>query len=300
VSQSGRRAHGFENLVFHRGGVELEGETVGPTAFGSCVFTGIPGFAVRTVSATVVGVTISNCQFVETDRGVGVLHKACDNWLIAENTTFVRLAGVGVEIHSSGVTVRDARFENRQPFRFGEAPSPDPYIRIESSPHEPDLTNGFTGGLNEISSCRFGGEVGVDFRAPRPEPDPGREPEGRLLGPPPFAIEVGPSEIGQRVAGLRIMANWFFGRVGQGGPNATSAAGAIRLYEHLIDSVVASNFFRPYDGPLIVEANEPDLAARKRPNLFVANILPPDADRATVFSLGGKNWQAVPDLPESS
>jgi hypothetical protein len=245
------------------------------------------------MSATVVGVTISNCQFVETDRGVGVLHKACDNWLIAENTTFVRLAGVGVEIHSSGVTVRDARFENRQPFKFGDDPGAEPYIHVASAPDDPYQTGEFTGGLNEISSCRFGGEVGQDFRAPGPD-------RPLLPGPPPFAIEVGPSEVGQRVAGLRIMGNWFFGRTQDGGPNDTSAVGAIRLHEHLIDSIVTGNFFRPYHGPLIVEEQDPDSSALDHPNLFVGNVLPPDGDRASVFSRGGQNWRAVPDLPESS
>jgi hypothetical protein len=297
VSHAGRRAHGFENLVFHRGGVELEGLTVGPTAFRSCVFTGIPGFAVRTVSDTVVGVSISNCQFVETDRGVGVLHRACDNWLIAENTTFVRLAGVGVEIHSSGVTVRDARFEDRQPFTFGEHAGAEPYIRVESAPDEPDRTGEFTGGKSEINSCRFGGEVGVEFRAPRPAP---AAPPKRLPGPPPFAIEVGPSEVGQRIIGLRIVGNWFFGRTQEGGPNAESAVGAIRLNEHLVDSVVTGNFFAPYYGPLIVEKQKPDSGALNHPNLFLGNILPQGANRASVFSRGGLNWQAVPDLSESS
>jgi hypothetical protein len=289
VSQKGPRAHSFENLILQGGGVRIHGSTAGPTVFRSCVFTAIPGFAIATLDPAVVRVTIANCQFVETDRGVQVLHRACDNWLIADNTTFVRLAGVGVDMRSSGVTLRDVRFESRQALEFGGTVADEPYIIIRSPPA--DQEGEWTGGLDEICSCRFGGEVGHDLRDPSTDET---EEKPLLPGPPQYAIEIGPNEVGSIVTGMRIIGNWFLGRTHEPGPTPESALGAIRVHERLVESVAMGNFFRPYYGPLIVEDTASDGDAR---NLFVANALPKDATESTVFSAGAANWQVLPALP---
>jgi hypothetical protein len=191
------------------------------------------------------------------------------------------MAGVGVRINSSGVTLRDLRFESRQSTVYGQPDRDEPYVIVASA-------GAFTGGLVEISSCRFGGEVGQDFRD--------QDPKVTLLpGPPRFAIEVGPTDNGEQVAGLHITGNWFFGRTGDGGPEESSALGAIRLREHLVDSVVMGNYFRPYFGPLIVEDNLPRQSDLARPNSFVANSVPPGGGSSSVFSRGGRNWRSFPD-----
>ena len=62
-----------------------------------------------------IGGRVVNCEFAETAGGVGILHSACDPWVIGPNSRFVRVDGVGVECHSSGVTIVDCNFENKAP-----------------------------------------------------------------------------------------------------------------------------------------------------------------------------------------
>jgi hypothetical protein len=262
-SRSGRRAHVFEDLIFRGGGVVIGNDdkpAIGMTEFHSCVFTDITHpdhlqWAISTGAKMVVGVRILNCTFIQTDHGVGVLHRACDNWIIGDNSRFVRMRGIGVEIGSSGVTVRDARFENK---RAGAGDQP--YIRVRGAP-------GFDGGLSEITACRFGGEVGLDFKT---KPDVEQE---ELHGPPRHVIELCPttetdtpvelvdgddgSDEGPHkpVVGMRITGNRFLGRTrsrkeaeaqGKGGPTGDSAVHAIAQIAPVRHTVVAENHFRRY------------------------------------------------------
>ncbi len=240
-----------------------------------------------------VGVRVLNCQFLETDHGVGVLHNACDNWTIGDNSRFVRMRGVGVEISSSGVSVRDARFEDKL---IGAGSRP--YIRIRG-------LGGFDGGLSEITGCRFGGEVGLDF-------DTGAE----LDGPPRAAIEVGPNtETVNKDAPLVavvITRNRFLGRGRsttaakqgrRGGPTETSAKHAISLKAPVRQTVVAENHFRRYFDELIEETKI--AGPKSKENLFVGNAVerkdtPDGRPYPGLISGDGASWDTWPpgqDLP---
>jgi hypothetical protein len=331
-SLGGRRAHVIENLIFRGAGVTIgqRNKAVGGmTEFRSCVFadikdpaaTGNPNllkWAISTEGPRVVGVRVLNCQFAETDRGIGVLHNACDNWIIGDNSTFVRMQGVGVDIRSSGVTVRDARFEDK--LRGGVL---SPYIRIKGISGK----DTFAGGLSEITGCRFGGEVGKESdEAGSEEPDEngssgsedGRERNGKLLdGPPRHAIELGPNNPAAKpIVGVLITRNRFLGRTKPegkefedevGGPTETSAVHAISLQAPVRHTVVAENHFHRYFSALIEETSRnliKDSAGhlKSHSNLFVGNAVErqairPETDNREfqgVFSDSGKSWQSWP------
>jgi hypothetical protein len=291
-SLSGRRAHVFENLIFRGAGVTIghAGFTVGMTEFRSCLFTDITNptprdageeatdeqeeahlkWAISTAARGVVGVRIMNCQFVQTDHGVGVLHNGCDNWIIGENSRFVRMRGVGVEICSSGVTVQGARFENKL---TGAASRP--YVRVRGA-------GNFGGGKSEIVGCRFGGEVGLDF-----------ETGAELDGPPRDAIELGPNRRTAKpnapLVGVIITHNRFLGRTrsaddaeedAAGGPTEHSAVHAISLKAPVQHTIVANNHFARYLEALIEQTEESLVKSPESPtglkshsNLFVGNAV---------------------------
>jgi hypothetical protein len=283
-SLPGRRGHVFQNLIFRGGGVSVGNEALedtkhsvgGMTEFRSCIFTNITGgsgelkWAIKTLGPRVVGVRILNCQFVQTDRGVGVLHNACDNWIIGDNSTFVRMRGVGVEIRSSGVTVRDARFEDKL-----KGAGASPYIRIKGA-------GDFAGGLSEITGCRFGGEVGKDPVS-----------HEALDGPPRHPIEFGAADV--PIVGIMITRNRFLGRTAGGGPTDNSARHAISLAAPVQHTIVAHNHFRRYSGALI--ENTVGLA-KSHSNLFVGNAVerqdtPNKRPFRGILSQGGESWQQL-------
>jgi hypothetical protein len=283
---TGRRALSFENLILQGGGVRLDGGGVGPKVFRSCVFTDMDGWAIWTGGETVVDVTVDGCSFVETDRGIGVLHRACDNWLVHGNTTFVRLAGTGAYLASSGATLRDCRFESRQSRVPGGHVHDEPYVRITAPAEQPLV---FSGGHVELVSCRFGGEVGRDLRV---------ESKPLLPGPPAFAVEVGPSALSDTVHALRAHDCWFYGRRVESGPTLESARGAIGLHERVVDSVIAQNYFRTYFGPLVADEGPPLTEhQRLRKNYFLANTLEPKDDEPVQIFGNGAAWTIVPNYP---
>jgi hypothetical protein len=276
-----RRAHVFENLTFHRGGVLIEGESRFFTDFMNCCFTGIDGFGVETQGPGVVGVRILSCEFAETHAGVGVRHRACDNWIVGDNTRFVRLRGVGLESHSSGITIRDARFETKQPGGGNE-----PHIRITGDPPDEaiDGDKPFTGGECEITGCRFGGEVADETD-----------------GPPAVAVDLRPTAATAMLEML-VSRNRFNGR--NGGPTETSARHAISVAGRLRNSVVTGNYFDQYYGPLVQE-DDPAGRGSVPSNYFVANAVkvspeeggdPVPVDR--LLSGAGSGW--VVDNPVAS
>jgi hypothetical protein len=271
-----RRAHVFENLTFHRGGALIEGDSRFFTDFLNCCFTEIDGFGVETGGRGVVGVRILNCEFAETNAGVGVLHRGCDNWIVGDNTRFVRLLDVAVESHSSGITIRDARFESKQN-GGGDAP----HIRITGDPPDPTIAGDstFTGGECEITGCRFGGEVadGTD-------------------GPPAVVVELQPTGAAS-VLEMLISRNRFNGRIkeGNGGPTETSARHAIAVAGRLRNSTVTGNYFDLYHGALIHEDN-PAAPGSVPSNYFVANAVKgPPKQIDDLLSGGGAGW--VIDTP---
>jgi hypothetical protein len=257
LSASGRRAHVFENLYFHQGGVLLGGKSGNVTDFINCGFTGIQDYAIKTAGPSVVGTRIINCEFAETAGGVGIVHRACDNWIIGDNSKFVRVAGIGIECHSSGVTIRDARFESK-PANYTALP----HIRIEGE-------GPFAGGLCEVTGCRFGGEVAVDAD-----------------GPPAFAIQLGPSEpTTGTMTGIMISRNRFIRR--GGGPTETSGRGAIRLTKAVKECVIMANHFQEHFGPLI---QEDQVQGNPRDNYFTANPIDTVKHTAGIFSGTADGW----------
>jgi hypothetical protein len=280
VTSSGQRAYVFENLYFHKGGVLLEGNGHNVIDFLSCGFTAIPDYAIKTAGSSVVGVRILNCEFAETAGGVGILHNACDLWIIGDNSKFVRLSGLGVECHSSGVSIRDAQFESKQSKGVPHPPMGEntrdvqiqseeatatsyPHIRIEGA-------GDFAGGICEIIGCRFGGEVAQDAD-----------------GPPEFAIQLGPSEPASgTMTGIFISRNRFLRR-GAGGPNTTSGHGAIRLTKAVKECVVIGNHFQEHAGPLVCEDYP---GGNPRDNYFTANAIDHAKHHAGIFSRTGDGW----------
>jgi hypothetical protein len=272
-----RRAHVLENLILHRGGLLIEGESRFFTDVLNCVFVGTPGFGVETGGPGVVGVRVLNCEFARTTGGVGVRHRGCDNWIIGDNTRFVRLAGVGVACHSSGVHLRDCRFETKQ---AGAGYLPHVLITGDPKPLPPSV-DPFTGGLSEITGCRFGRET-----------PPGTD------GPPAVAIEVQPVQA-DAVLGLLISRNWFNGR--NHGPNQKSARNAIAVHHpaddkiplgRLRNCVVSGNYFGLHHGPLIHE-DHPAGPNETPSNFFVANAVtapPGPIDIARIHNGDGHGW----------
>jgi hypothetical protein len=267
-----RRAYVFENLYFHGGGVLLAGNGRNVTDFIGCGFTDIGDYGIKTAGRSIVGVRVMNCEFAETSGGVGILDRACDNWIIGDNTKFVRLDAIGVECHSSGVTIRDARFESKaaghgafphiafEPFEPDETPDPDNPLPEPS----------FAGGLSEVTGCRFGSEVGTGTD-----------------GPPEFAIRLGPAVVSYgTMTGIMISRNRFLRR-GEGGPTTTSGYGAIRLTKAVKECVVMGNHFQEHTGPLI---HEDYTGGNPRDNYFTANAIDTDKHKAGIFSGTATGW----------
>jgi hypothetical protein len=281
LSRGRRREHRFESLVFHGGGVLIEAQARGSTEFLSCAFHAIDGWAIATTGQGVVGVRVLNCEFSETPGGgVGILHTDSDNWLIADNTRFVRMGGVGVESRSPTTTVRQCQFENKL-----TGAGANPYVRLSGDAL-------FGGGLCAVHGCRFGGEVG-------------RADDVDLDGPPRYAIELVPGPDKRTVTAAIIDGNWFFGRIPRrDGDEAsdTSARAAILVADRAVHCVVNGNFFRRrFYSEGVIEDVSP---GGGRVNCFVGNTLDLGPGvlrlptRADIFTGSGSGWQVFPLAPE--
>jgi len=257
----GRRVHVFEDLVFESAGIALAKDARGQTLVTRCAFHSIPAkrWAVRTLGTGVVGVHVAGCEFSEMEGGgVHVGHADCGDWLIGDGSLFERMGGVGLEIRSPSVHVRDARFEGKL---LGAGHRP--YIRIAGQP-------GNRGGLTVVSGCRFGGAAG-----------------GGLHGPPSVAVEIDPH--GQAAFGVLVHGNAFLGHPGTKA-SRHSADVAIHLVKAAHACSVTGNHFRrsQYRSGLIRDTS----AAAAGANSFHANAveLPPGR--------GGKRRRRAPRLGE--
>jgi hypothetical protein len=264
-SGAGKRAHVFEHLVFDGGGVQLDGGARGITDFTTCSFTQIPDFAIRTLGRSAIGGRVVNCEFAETGGGVGILHSACDLWIVGPNNRFVRIDGIGVECHSSGVTVIDCNFENK-----AVGSGSQPHVRIE--PGAP-----FRGGLTKLVRCRFGGEVGVDAD-----------------GPPETYVVLGPQTATRgTMSGIVVQDCEFLRRTGD---EATPDSGrhAIRLTSAVRETRIIGNHFQQFAGALIDEAFDP-ATTNIRDNFFALNSVDSRNHKAGVFSSGDQpgGWTIV-------
>ncbi len=297
------RSHIFEDLVFHRAGVLIEQGARGETAFRSCYFYGIDEpdgppapmttrWAIRTGGPGVVGVRIEDCTFAHGTGG-GVLngHRASDNWLIGDNSLFVRLGGPGVETRSPSVTIRNALFETKR-VGYGD----QPYIRVADS-------DGYGGGLTRIVGCRFGGEKGQAHH-----------------GPPKYCIELTP-DTGSVISAVQIEGNWFNGHAPAQGAdpdtceetpagNPESALAAIRIGRtaHMVH--IAGNYFKAfqYHGPVVDDAppmnNPPPGVNTFSGNHLELRLWNPQAcapllerrlpTREEIFTNGGAGWSIWP------
>jgi hypothetical protein len=267
-SGSGKRAHLFEHLVFDGGGVQLDGGARGITDFLTCSFAGTADFAIKTLGRSVIGGRVVNCEFAETAGGIGILHSACDLWVIGPNSRFVRMDGVGAACHSSGVTVIDCNFENK-----ALGAERQPHVRI--APDEP-----FGGGLSKLVRCRFGGEVGRD-----------------ASGPPETYVVLGPPEpVRGTMAGIVVEGCEFQRR--NGGPTPTSGVHAIRLTKAVRETRIIGNHFQQFAGALIDEAFDPG-TTNIRDNYFALNSIDSNRHSAEIFSSGAQpaGWTIVHSPP---
>jgi hypothetical protein len=294
---AGRRVHLFESLVLHGGGVGLQQDAKGFTGFTLCSFHNITTWAIETLGPGVVGVRIVDCEFSQmTGGGVRIGHSGCDNWLIGDNSRFARMGGVGVEIRSPSVHVRDARFEHKL-----KGSAHNPYIRVADAdnvnppdPDEPDQEpTRFSGGLTRISGCRFGGEVGKD-----------------PPGPPAYDIELSPDDPGSStIIGVLIEGNWFFGRTAKvPDPDERSGVAAIRIGRNAHACSVSGNFFRAIqysaEGRLIDDRlvqpppPAPPFTVNPGVNSFIGNAVQLSTRRlatpADIFAGTGAGWSVLP------
>lgn len=276
------RTHLFENLVFHGGGVAIEEDARGQTSFIRCAFHGIDDWSIRTEGPGVVGVDVVGCDFSESrGGGVQVGHSGCDNWIIGDGSTFVRLGLEGVEVRSSGVHVRDALFETKIPQAGGH-----PYIRVADS-LDPEVGQPqFSGGTCRISACRFGGEVG-----------------SKVHGPPAYAIDLTPDR-SKAILGVQIEQNWFLGWTGgqqERPPDSARAAIRTRRRAHLC--TVNGNYFRrhQYLDAVIDDTPDDNVEGLGPPGIngFVGNAVDLGErvapTRADIFPGGvGAGWEVLP------
>jgi hypothetical protein len=202
----------FQDLVFKGSGIMLH-PGKGKTTVERCAFHLIPSgeWGIRTSDFGVDNVSVVECEFSEMDGG-GILvgHSRCDGWLIGENSIFVRLDGPGVEIHSGGVRVRDARFENRLHVHT------NPYLRVMGEQAGARRTT--------IENCRFGGEK-----------------TSKTVGPPTSCIELS-----SRSIGVTVTSSMFLGFTDTRTPPADddSAKHAIKLAKGAHACSITSCYFR--------------------------------------------------------
>lgn len=292
------RAHGFENLVFHGGGVALAAGAAGRTTFRACSFHDVVGWCIATEGPGVSGVRIEDCEFADCPGG-GVLvgHSGCEQWLIGDNCWFSLLGGVGVEVRSAAVTVRECRFEAKR--RGARA---QPHILVGSSLDTVDgVTPVFAGGYARITGCHFSGDV---------VPGSG--------GPPSYCIELTPTAPAVAVTGVQIDANRFLGLTD--GPDrdddpAPAAVAAIRTPRRVHLCSVSDNYVRRFEylRGVLDDALDPALgpaggAALGPPgvNTFHGNGVhfssaskPRNAHvvatKADLFTAGGIGWHVWPE-----
>ncbi len=146
-----------------------------------------------------------------------------------------------------------------------------------------DPDNKFAGGLSEVTGCRFGGEVGAE-----------------TVGPPDFAIRLGPAEpVPGTMTGILISRNRFLRRSDKKGPTEHSGRGAIRITKHVKERVVMGNHFMKHFGPLIQEDQEGEPHGNLRDNYFVANAIDTAKPFPGIFSGTAHGWMIV-QQPASS
>jgi hypothetical protein len=211
--ESGNRQVQFENIVFWKGGVELEGGVKG-VRFRDCHFDGIGDFAIKTLGESVIDVAIRDCVFHDCAGGVSVGFVHSDLWIISR-CAFWRNSDCDVVIGSTGILVEYCDFE----------------IRTQGNLDKPFIHVNYGGSY--VSRCRFGNEV-----------DAWGEP-------PTNIVVVGPltGATSQTITDIEIVGCKFFGRLDtHGGPSSTSAKHAILFNRQPNVSRIAGNRFNEHYG----------------------------------------------------
>jgi hypothetical protein len=211
--EAGNHQVQFENVVFWKGGVELEGGVKG-ARFNDCHFEGIGDFAIKTLGESVIDVAVRDCVFHDCAGGISIGFLHSDLWVISR-CVFWRDYDCDIVINTTGVLVEYCDFELR---RFGYQDKP--FIHLNY-------------GGSYVSRCRFGNEV-----------DAWGEP-------PTNIVVVGPlsGATAQTITDIEITGCKFFGRLDtHGGPNSTSAKYAILFNKQPNVSRVAGNRFNLHFG----------------------------------------------------
>jgi hypothetical protein len=207
---SGNRQVQLENLVFWKGGIEVEGGVKG-LRIRDCHFEATTDVALKMLGQSVVDARVVDCLFHACAGGVSVDYANCDLFII-DRCKFWRNTNTDAVLSSSGLFLRDCDFEIRP-----TANSDKPYIHIN-------------GGGPMVRACRFGNEV---------------EAGG---APPARAVVVGPLSGGTTgtLTDIEICDCKFFGTLGTA--SADSACYAITFNKAPNVSRVSGNRFNAYYG----------------------------------------------------
>lgn len=257
--KAGWRAVTFENLVFDGGGIAYEGGVRRHQAVINCVFQDCAnGPAIRCLGQSVIDVAITRCWFNRCAGGISVDPHNSDLWLI-DHCAFNRNTDTDVVIGSSGVTLRDCRFEMRP-----TANADKPHIQI-------------TFGLCDVIRCSFGPDV-----------------EGSTFGPPKYPIVIGPlggrgagTIGGVRIEGCRFYGMNPYGPTAEAYPDDDQAKAAIHLSKGLFQSHIVNNYWRRYATAFI---HEDYASASSRDNVATGNVKDSLINEDPEFSGDATGW----------
>lgn len=259
---SGQRATGIRQLLFHRGGIEIQTNVRLHTDIRDCWFESTPDYAIATIGMSVISVEIAMCFFSDCAGSINIAFSASDLVYI-KRCSFIRgHTAPSIRTNTTGVVVEDCDFETRV-----SASSAQPYLHME--------------GLNEgrclIRYNRFGDESFPGF------------------GPPVEAIRIGPmgDSIANAMVDVLIEGNDFAGT--NGTPSDTEGTHAVTINQPVRGlRFVDNRFATEYYGPLINESYA-DLSngreALSTSNVWRGNVVAGGA--YDVFSHGGITFGGV-------
>lgn len=254
------RAVEFRDLVFFKGGIEIEANVRGATNIDGCVFADIADYPIKGLGVSIVGGRVKGCKFSACAGGVSFDYIDCDNWVIEENA-FTRSTKTDILLNTTGISIINNDFETRDTTASGEA-----WIHSKLG----DL---------RIEKNRFGDESITGY------------------APPQYAILIGqtvPDSV--TVSDIEIVHNTFKGT--NGTPSATEAESVCRINAPISRFKFVENMFTEnsdYYKAVIDEnyiAALGNLAAASNGNIARDNQLP-QTFTVPLFSNGGQGFGFV-------
>lgn len=229
-----RRHITFDNLVFYKGGVQINGPSRKRTLFRNCFFYQTPQYAICTGQESVIGGLVESCEFTECYGGVCIEDVHSDLWLI-HNSHFYRNEGADLSLRSTGIRVDECDFEVKP------RASTSPYILVRF-------------GAVSITNCRFGSE---------------RDSLGKPAASTIIFGELG-GYIDSVVEDVLLQGNRFFGQ--PAAEPESLALHAIEFNKRPNRIRIIGNEFREYRG-FLIQDNTPayNLQKHERSNHFIGN-----------------------------